>query len=300
MSLIQEIQDSLTAETTNLASILRKVKVLAYKLNEGTLKDWISKEINGYRERDVIPEYRKIHPRSLGYFVGAFNAQIKNCPIPTISLPDIVKKIAENTEITMSIHTLEELLNSEENIFAMMWDQNLVAYCNSNCQIIEGYSLVEAKKEVNRIHIEGVIDSVKNKLLDFILELQDKYPTISESDSEINKIPNEASKNIFHTYIYGNNAVVNNDSTINGNINIIVEKDDKETLRLYLLQNGIKQEEINSLITAIEEDNNSDVKHQGFGSKVTDWLYNASKMVGTGALANSIPTIIQGLMSFYG
>ena len=59
MNILTEIVDLLSDEKNSLASALLKMKVLSSRLNNHELSEWIDKEINGYNNKDMLPEYRK-------------------------------------------------------------------------------------------------------------------------------------------------------------------------------------------------------------------------------------------------
>ena len=74
-SVFDKIQDDILG-ATDLSLILRKAKVLAYKLKNQEFKDWVEHELNGYDENDLLPEYRKIHTlktRAIVYYILYWN-----------------------------------------------------------------------------------------------------------------------------------------------------------------------------------------------------------------------------------
>src|SRR5258706_7481712 len=66
MSLLREIQDAATDQSTNTATLLRKCKILAVRLGNEEFKQWIDNELNGYKTIEELPEYRIIETGSYG------------------------------------------------------------------------------------------------------------------------------------------------------------------------------------------------------------------------------------------
>jgi|ERR1035438_916071 hypothetical protein len=71
-----------------LADILRRCLLLGHELKNERLKTWANQELNGYSSSNEIPNYRVVHAIAKGHFMGAFNAQLKNYPLPSAMLED--------------------------------------------------------------------------------------------------------------------------------------------------------------------------------------------------------------------
>ena len=92
MSLIQNLIDEAQDDSTSVSSLLRKAKVLAYKLKNDPLLSWINHELDGYAEREKVPSYRVLRPINTGFFSGPFGSGIKNARIPMELVPDYAKE----------------------------------------------------------------------------------------------------------------------------------------------------------------------------------------------------------------
>ncbi len=79
MSLLRGIQEAAVDSKTDLADVLRKCKVLSFRLKSPELKAWIDDELNGYKTRESLPDYRVLRVMTLGHFVGSAGAEAK-CP----------------------------------------------------------------------------------------------------------------------------------------------------------------------------------------------------------------------------
>jgi hypothetical protein len=112
LNLIQEIQREILDPSTQLSSILRKAKVMAYRLGNVKFKDWVNDELDGYHEREIdeLPDYRKGSTHSLGNFAGPLGATMRNMPIPTLNLPKQFERLATDLALFEGIRALESLL----------------------------------------------------------------------------------------------------------------------------------------------------------------------------------------------
>jgi len=56
--LIDEIVDLAAGVKQPIGVLLRKCLILAYQTGNENLKSWAAKELNGYADDDIVPEYR--------------------------------------------------------------------------------------------------------------------------------------------------------------------------------------------------------------------------------------------------
>jgi hypothetical protein len=56
--MLEDIQDAAVDASSNLATLLRKCKVLAARLGSQPLEDWLLWESNGYPDDVPVPDYR--------------------------------------------------------------------------------------------------------------------------------------------------------------------------------------------------------------------------------------------------
>ena len=69
VSLLREIQVGAADGSVPLSDLLRKTKILAARLNNARLADWVENELNGYAASDDLPPYRRVGPnRVIGDF----------------------------------------------------------------------------------------------------------------------------------------------------------------------------------------------------------------------------------------
>lgn len=114
MSLIQQLQDDIVNEQVSLASILRRAKILAYRLKHDEFKSWVDNELNGYPGDADIPSYRRFTAYNFGEFHGPFGYHAKNVPIAVIDLDDTIKDLVKEVVIGESVGVVEDLTNNPD------------------------------------------------------------------------------------------------------------------------------------------------------------------------------------------
>jgi len=207
---LAELREALIDEKVPLSAIMRRVKVLAFRLNSREFLSWTEKEINGYvweRDKDEFPNYRIIETYSLGDFSGYAGTQSRNMPIPTVGLPLELQEYATKHYVCEGVRALESLVEQcEEGTLKAPWPANTIAAISD--KIYEHMNCVTAWKTVNKAKLEQILDTVRNRLLDFTLRVEQAFPDLGAED-----LPNDMDSvqkvtNIFKITIFGDSNVV--------------------------------------------------------------------------------------------
>jgi hypothetical protein len=262
MQLIDEIIGLATADNGSIGPLLRKCLVLSYELDNSHLQEWVEQELNGYDKADKLPDYRKAPIVAKGHLRGPFGASISNQPIPPVILKKEHRHWAEYAYLMQPIAAYE---GAKDNAM-ISWPANLTLMYQD--KLIEGYGLAAAWQELPMSLLVGMIESVRNKVLKFALEIR-KELQIAGGDPAA--VPAEKVEAAIVNYIYGGTNIITgkaSDFTQIGSIE--VHEGDFESLAAALRSLEIKTAEIESLNKSIEAD-------KGFGHQTKGWL----KKVGT-------------------
>lgn len=254
MSLLRDIQDAATSSSIELTTVLRKCKILAARLGNNELKEWIDKELNGYNQEESLPDYRIVPVHSKGNFISLRGQQLNNTIIPMSKYPEEFRKDLEYAYFSQPIASLISLLESADGGNAQEpWLPDLVALVGR--KIYNRLNCLEAWKVIPSNSIAGVIDAVRNRVLNFVLEIEAEAPDAGEAPINSSPIPQEKVNQIFYTKIYGN---VQNFAAGNRDVNQdakIEKSNDKLFSELLQALSDLKtdKESISQLTVAIEE-----------------------------------------------
>jgi hypothetical protein len=203
MSLLRDIQDAAIDSKTDLSTLLRKCMVLASRLGSLDFKQWIENELNGYASGDELPLYRIITTNSKGHFSGGFGSGLRNADIPLSCIPAKFRKALKSAFLTQSVATLEALVANAKNGTAQEpWSPDLVAYVGQG--IYENMNCMQAWKVIPITSIVAVLDAIRNKILNFVLEIEAEAPDAGEGAVNSNPVPKERVHQMFTTIITGN------------------------------------------------------------------------------------------------
>lgn len=305
MKLIQDIKSDATDSSKNLADVLRKTRIVASLLKNPELKEWVNRELKGYYGIDEkeIPKYRKAVGQNLGHFSGPFNSGLRNANIPPSTLPDWIKELVSEVVYRQSVGELKSLAESESGTFQAKWPADLVAYVQHNTTIYQNMHLVDAWQVMTKGQVTGILDTVRTRLLDFILELEESFPDLVETEKDLKRIPPQEVTNHFHNHISGNNNIVASGSNFKQEIGEIVVQNDFKSLENYLNDIGIPDSETKDLEVAIlKDDKPSSVKN--LGKNVSKWLGKITEKAVSGSIEvaskEGTMAIVKAIASYYG
>jgi len=279
MKLISDIINELVDSDKSISSPLLKTKVLASRLNNQTLLSWVNKELSGYNSKDELLEYRIVGCLLMGTYLNG-NTQFTNQTLPTYGLDENFEKTMKEMKFFQSVSGLESLLENKKTArLDYPFPAEVLGILQDNIEKKGNpyFQLISAKKTVSVGIVNEILSVVRNKLLDFMLQLDKEFGNLTEIE-DLRMKREEISTIMNHTIINasGDGNIVNtgDNSEIKAKINIT--KGNKEELKKQLKKNGISSSDSQDLIEIIDlEKPNSTSKT--FGKKVNEWT---QKMIG--------------------
>jgi len=305
MSLLREIQDAAIDVNVDISVVLRKCKVLAARLGNKEFKLWVEYELNGYTSKEDLPEYRILRVESRGDFFGMFQSGLKNAPIPSSSIPEEYRDLVNTSYLMQAISFYASLTKDTErtgDTLRSPWSADLIRLVGS--EIYQDMNLGDAWQQIPYGAIAALLDTVRNRILSFVLGIEAEAPDAGEAPPNVKPIADDRVSQVFNTYIQGNvTSLVAGSQTITQNIEITVVQNDLESLKQYLASLGIGEPDLKELDQAIREDAQSGVKGN-LGNKVKVWLGKMISKAGSSAwnVATSIAAnlLIKALSKYYG
>ncbi|MBU0569659.1 hypothetical protein KKB40_02660, partial [Patescibacteria group bacterium] len=259
MSLLRDIQNAAVSSEVEISTVLRKCKVLSARLGNKEFKKWIDQELNGYEDKDDLPNYRILTVQSKGHFSGPFNSGMRNGDISLICLPKKFRESLSKSYCAQPISAYEALikLSKGENL-QEQWPIDLVALYGE--KIYQNMNCFTAWKVIPYGSMVALVDTVRNKILNFVIEIESEAPDAGEAPINQPSIPPEKISQVFHTTIYGNvGNIADGSSAINQTANVNVSTNDISSLEKQLQKFGIPASDIKELKSAIKADNKSEV-----------------------------------------
>jgi len=188
MSRLSKMIDGAADGSESLTSLLRQVKVLGSRIGADELADWATKELLGYGVDDEVPAYRG--PLSLpvvGTWAGFGGRRITNQPISSVGLDEGFRSGLFDRTMREPVAELEALATGDDDP-GMMWDPFALTVYERKVASGEGgariamMNLVEARLVLPRTVLVGVLDAVRNQVLELALALERVSSDVGEPD----------------------------------------------------------------------------------------------------------------------
>lgn len=159
-SVIVELQREALDQNVSVSELLRKALVVARKLKLVELQKWIENELNGYK--DEVPDYRVASGQIRGW--NPYNGWI-----PLIFEDPKEADALSKRGCSQSIAEIEDLLQGESSTLHMPYPQHIQRKLSKGF----GYE-TEVSLFVGRGAIVRIVDSVRNVVLNWALELEEQ------------------------------------------------------------------------------------------------------------------------------
>ena len=158
--LIIEIQKACLDETVPVEALLRRVKLAASKLKLGELESWVDSELNGYSGN--LPPHRKLHGQPAGW--NPFHGWV---PVQTVD-PRIAEVLG-TAMVAQGIGGLRDLISSSDGgLYHFPLPDDWVIEINKSMDPPSARIVVQ----IPRGGIVGILDYVRNKVLDWAIEME--------------------------------------------------------------------------------------------------------------------------------
>ncbi|MFQ5863376.1 MAG: hypothetical protein ACE5IC_09695 [Candidatus Brocadiales bacterium] len=301
MSLLDDIQAAAIDANSDLGTLLRKCKVLAARLGSVPLENWLLWESNGYPPDVEVPDYRIWPLEPKGHFAGPFGSSLQNASIPLVCIPEKARKHYERYKCRESIASIEALLRKSDKGTVSVSTGDLAVLLGTN--VYQGLNCIQAWAEFSTTHLVELLNTVRNRILDFALAIHKEAPTAGESVGNVAAvIQPEKVTQIFNTTVYGGSANLVG-TAYGSSIVFNIVTNDFASLARALRHEGISDSDIKELHGAVESDHKP-IDGGKFGPKVSSWVgkmmqkaADGSWGIGIGAAGN---LLARAIAKYYG
>lgn len=222
MSLLREIQNDLATAGGDAIIVLRKARILAARLKNKDFEEWIQRELNGYPDKTTLPSYRIVPVNAKAHLVIGWQ-QLTSAPVMASLIPERFREWATTAYLSDPISQYASLVSdfrTETSTLRADWPQELavqyggVGYIDPQC--------LSAWQEISKASIVAVIETVRNKLLDFVLEIEAENPDAGEAPPHTQPVAPERVQQLVNNYFgpVGNIAQHGHDFTQTAHIGI--------------------------------------------------------------------------------
>lgn len=268
MKLIDEIIEILSSEESNLKTALLKTKVLLHKLGEKEILDWVDSELRGYQSIDSLPSYRMVNVSVLGNISNMAYRQT-NQVLPMMHLDKSIREKLDTSFLIESIAVINEYSKRDDLQITIAPEYYPLLSKGLN----NGYQVETAWGMTSSGAMTQVLTEVNSRLLDFVLELSEKFPSEMDTEEMRSRAKEVGVSDLFNNAVFGDNTTIVVGDSNTQNVRNSINRNDIQSLVEVLKQNKVSDADINALKLAIEKDQDTEeVKTGQFGKEVSSWM----------------------------
>jgi hypothetical protein len=279
--MIESIIEILT-DNLSLTSALLKTQVLATRLDNEDLRNWATKELQGYKIDDTLPDYRQVRSTPKGDLDDGLNYQM-NTPLPLTIMPQKFAGLLLKFCLYNGVQSLEQTASGEFGDYLIK--EFAEDFSNRLSKEVQqkGYSLrIHSVKMIAHIsEVSQALGEIRTRLLDLMLQLEKQYPSLEKDlkkhDFDKRPVNQKIIQIMSQTNIHttGDGNVVNTGNNNTFNIDTKINKGDTEGLKRALSEMKVPGNDITDIIEIAKVDTpNAETKT--LGPKTRDWI---SKMI---------------------
>lgn len=202
MTLLREIQLAATDSNIDIPTVLRKAKILAARLQSSEFEDWVNRELNGCSDASDLPPYRIIGAPAQAHLRDAFR-DWNGAPVMASLLPEKLRWRAEICRLTQPIASIGAMIDQQPKSgqYRIQWPQEMAVTYGA-----KGYNRFEclgAWQIISVNSLVGVVDTVRNRILEFALKIEAENPEAGEAPPNTEPVPSEKLQPLVHNTFYG-------------------------------------------------------------------------------------------------
>lgn len=296
MTMLDEIIDLAVNNKEPIGNLLRKCLVLEQQIKNDKFRTWLNLELDGYKAPCDLPEYRTVRCISKGVFIGSGGAQINDQPLSLHVLDKEDREAIDPVKLVQPAASYDSRPNKDSDA-SIGWSPDLTAKYQK--KFMSNFVLNRARHEIPGSTLVALVETVRNRILRFALELKDQV-----TESPTNEPPSaDIIERSVVANIYGGNIVIATHAhnfTLVGQTNISTGNIDQ--LKAALEEFGVSNEGILQLEKCLKEDEAT--TPNSLGQKTMGWLKNVgvylSKEGGRAALEFAKKAATKWLLQYYG
>ena len=236
-----------------------------------------------------------------GHFFGPFGRAINNYPIPMLTIPEKYREVVNSIYLRDSIGTVEAMLANADGSgsIRVVWPPDLIAIVGRD--ILEGYALADAWTSGSTAFLYEVLERVRNRVLQFVLEVKKMVGTVDDLKAEnVADIKDPLNDKFQQIIVMGDNSGNIAGNQPHASVNVTnIKMGDFNTLKSELEKQGLDEELIQGLEKALSED--GDQKKEG--GRVSQWIADFSAKVALGTLdkvsVQALPGILDAINQYF-
>ena len=166
----------LIMDDIDVLKAMQSLDFMLEDINDKEIKNWVNNELNGYKDKDDIPQYREVQTVLIGDIQVGYGI-FKNVNIPIIDKEAL--EMFSKTKIREPISTIMQMAKAEQEIDGHSLSMEVNTILVNHYQQTNG-DVISARRKLGIYSYCNVISNIKTKLLTIFKLLEKKYGDLDE------------------------------------------------------------------------------------------------------------------------
>lgn len=197
---MSKILNEITTDSISLSECLQRLLVIANKTDNKDLASWCLKELNGYKNDDDLPEYRKCKSRHILYSGINGRYQITNQPLQPGYLSEETLKSVENVSLFENIIDVEKRKDLEEPVYRDLTPLSGEVYKNTT-NGFSGVNCISIHQMISQEFYTEIYIAVKTRIINLLCSFEKAGIDLDSSDIELKKDSQLENEKIYNQII---------------------------------------------------------------------------------------------------
>ncbi len=183
----------LATDACDIDTALNRLYLIATSINDIELSTWAKKELSGYTETDEVPNYRVVSTHLVGNFnvVGAGKIwTYTKAELPCVN-SEILDKFKKRN-LYLSVKALSMAIKNDKAILIPL-DMRLIPFLEEGTTI----SISAAYQEITNPTLQDTVQTIKNRLLDSLIYLENQFGCLDELDIDISQYKTDLIQKVY-------------------------------------------------------------------------------------------------------
>lgn len=255
---------------------------------------WVASELRGYPDNASVPPYRRIPLAVTGTITNGYRSLTNHIISLNLLTPE-QKEEFTTMYVTDGIGAVTGWVAKDgdnANFGHPVPPEVCIAL---SAHYTHGYRVESAMRLPSAGAYRQIITEVRSRLLAFVLELDGRVQPSATAEEVRTSIGEQIIGDLFNGTVFGDNTTIIVGAQNATHVNNVIGND-FESLAKQLKKLGVKNEDIEELKTAIQDDEGApEHEKKDFGSKVKSWFATMISKAGTEAWKVTATTAISGL-----
>lgn len=200
-----------------LSQMLLRLKTLVFELQNDEIIRWLNCEINGYTDKDIVPSYRNIQGSVKCDIMHGYRI-MQNAFLPLQCDDPYIQEIIMN-HFKESTSAIEKMIEKNEGSFMTVIPAGAYPYLQ---EYVNGY-VQNAKVIYAPYHFADIYASIKNKVLDILLLLEQKCGNLDSYDLNLTDTKKQEVISLILNIIFQDNSITIGDKNKIENSHLITQ-----------------------------------------------------------------------------